>query len=186
MYKIFDCENEEIDHKYLQDKSPWCEWGFTKEKKFLQYYGDKLNLSMNPNKRNDKYAPDLINNQNNKLGDLKTENTPFFQSKKRFNINPQYAVVFNKKDRIRYQKKYPDIEIYFWVDWIAIRFCGNNNEEIKVNQMSGVWYVNFKELDSILDNCHLHWYSQRIRDNKGNAKCSYVISLQNDIFQRVI
>lgn len=95
-------------------------------------------------------------------------------------------MVFNKKDRIRCQKKYPDIEIYFWVDWIAIRFCGNNNEEIKVNQMSGVWYVNFKELDFILDNCPLHWYSQRIRDNKGNAKSSYVISLQNDIFQRVI
>lgn len=37
---------------------------------------------MNPNKINDKYAPDLINNQNSKLGDLKTENTPFFQSKK--------------------------------------------------------------------------------------------------------
>ncbi len=185
LYQLFDRDNKKISFKDLQDKGPWCEWGLSKEQIFLKNFGDMLGLSMNPAKRTDKFAPDLININNNRIGDLKTANTPFFQSNIRYNIDPQYAVVFNKKDRQRYEEKYSDIEIYYWVEWQAIRFIGNNDEKIIVNPMRGIWFIDFKELNSILDNCPLHWYAQRRNDKNGNAECSYVLSLQNGLFRKV-
>lgn len=184
IYKLYGVDGKEILHHDLQDKGIWCKDGISKENVFVELYGNKLNLKINPEKEKDLYAPDLINIKNNKLGDLKTQNTPFFQAQKRFNIDPQYAVVFNGKDRTRYKNKYPDIEIYFAVDWQIIKFVSGKTIEVK--PMVGVWFIPFGKLDMVLNDCPFHSYVQRTQDLKGNAKGSYILNLQDPVFEKVI
>jgi len=184
-YKLFDKEGNETSHHNLQDKSVWCKMGMTKEEAFVQLYGEKLGVIINPEKAKNKYAPDLLNVNNGILGDLKTQNTPFFQGKSRFGINPQYAVVFNGKDRDRYKSLYPEIEIYFAVDWQIIKFQ-NENSVIEVHPMIGVWFISFTKLDVLLETAPYHEYRQRYDDNKGNAKGSYVLNLSNDSFSKLV
>ena len=40
---------------------------------------------------------------------------PFFRSKSLFNLVPSYAVVFKRKDVVKYNAKYPNTIICFWV-----------------------------------------------------------------------
>jgi len=181
---MYDAKGNDVTHHDLQDKVAWCINGASLEDGFVQLYGDQLNLVINPEKEDNPYAPDLLNTQNGLLGDLKTQNTPFFQARPRFDLDPQYAVVFNGKDRKRYSDYYPDIEIYFAVDWVAIRF--ETKASIDVNPMVGVWRIPFNALNVLCEGAPFHEYQQRIGDTKGNAKGSYVLDLQNPAFTKVI
>lgn len=183
-YKQFGIDGKEILQHDLQDKGVWCESGASKEEVFVNKFGSQLNLIINPEKENSLYVPDLLNISNNKLADLKTENTPFFQAKRRFGYDPQYTVVFNKKDRVRYKDLYPGIEIYFAVDWQVIKFQQHNIIEVK--PMVGVWFIQFQELDKLLENAHYHTYQQRVDDEKGNAKGSYILNLLDKEFVKVV
>jgi len=184
-YKLFDKAGNRINFHDLQDKGPWCKHGASKEEVFVDKYGEKLNIIVNPEKVTNPYAPDLSYSSPSKLADLKTQNTPFFQAKSRFGLDPQYAVVFNHKDRIRYQKNHPDIDIYFWVEWLALKF-EHLNGNVEVTPMEGVWKISFGELDKVLKNAPLHYYGQRRNDTKGNAKASYVIDLNSTSFKKII
>lgn len=79
-----------------------------------------------------------------------------------------------------------DIDIYFWVDWVAIRYFRKSyhpnfqDTNIRVNPMTGVWKISYKKLDQLIKNAYLHNYQQRKNDYKGNAKSSYLINL-NDL-----
>jgi hypothetical protein len=116
---------------------------------------------------------------------LKTQNTPFFKAKKLFDIDPSYAVVFNRKDAERYWKLYRDIIIYFWVEWHSVKFVmGNFKQEVKY--VNGVWSIEFIDLVDILKVSPEHTYQQRISDKKGNAKSSFILNLKNPSFNRVI
>lgn len=184
-YKQFGIDGKEIGHHDLQDKGVWCEDGASAEEVFVKKYGAKLGLIINPEKENDPYAPDLLNIRNRFLADLKTQNTPFFQAKSRFGYDPQFTVVFNGKDRERYRKNYPDIEIYFAVDWQSVKFVSNYGI-IEVKPMIGIWFIPFSRLDIILENSPYHSYQQRVLDEKGNAKGSYVLDLNNENFERLV
>ncbi|MDO5968278.1 hypothetical protein Q4Q35_00520 [Flavivirga aquimarina] len=183
-YKLFDINGNVIEQHDLQDKGVWCQTGASKEKVFVDKFGKSLNLIINPEKENNPYAPDLLNTSTNLLADLKTQNTPFFQAQTRFNYDPQYTVVFNGKDRHRYKEKYPDIEIYFAVDWQAIKF--ENGKIIEVKPMTGVWFIPFQKLDKLLESSPFHSYGQRKFDQRGNAKGSYVLNLLNNNFIRLL
>ena len=182
-YKLFDINGIEVTHHDLQDKGVWCRAGASKEEVFVEKFGVDLNLRINPEKENNPYAPDLQNTSNQLLADLKTQNTPFFQAQSRFGYDPQYAVVFNGKDRQRYREKYPDIEIYFAVDWQVIKYHGRNIIEVK--PMTGVWYIPFSELNKKLEEAPFHAYQQRQFDQKGNAKGSYGLNLLDHEFTKV-
>ena len=184
-YKLLDVNGKDVTHHDLQDKGVWCVSGASQEEGFVQKYGKDLSLVINPAKETDPYVPDLKNTDTGTIADLKTQNTPFFQSKSRFGIDPQFAVVFNGKDRERYKRLYPDIDIYFAVDWQVVGFESGNNKTI-VQPMVGVWRIPFKELDKILDSAPFHEYQQRVGDTKGNAKGSYVLDLQNSAFKRIV
>ncbi|AUJ61376.1 hypothetical protein B6257_12700 [Bacillus velezensis] len=125
------------------------------------------------------------------MSDLKTQNTPFFTARK-YKYNPQYTVTFNKNDADRYRENYPNIDIYFWVDWIAVRYFKKSTNpnyrdtDIRVNPMHGVWKVSFKDLDEIIKFAPLHKYKERVNDYQGNARESYLINLYNSKIQRVI
>ncbi len=124
-YHLFDRNGNEVTHHNLQDKGPWCQTGITFEEAFVSKYGADLSLVINPQKQIDPYVPDLLDTSKGNLADLKTQNTPFFQARTRYNMNPQFAVTFNLKDHRRYNELYPDIDIYFWVEWLITGFKGS-------------------------------------------------------------
>ena len=183
-YKLFDKDSNVVSHHDLQDKGLWCKIGSTKEEVFVEKFGRELHLSINPEKQRNPYAPDLLNTSSHLLGDLKTQNTPFFQAKARFNLDPQFVVVFNGKDRLRYLEHYPYIEIYFAIDWQVVRFEGR--EVISVLPMKGVWFIPFQDLNLLLEKSPFHAYQQRTKDQNGNAKGSYVLDLKNPAFRQIV
>ena len=102
-----------------------------------------------------------------------------------YGIDPSYAVVFNRKDRERYAELYPEIDIYFWVHWLSVKFEMVSFTQ-EVEHINGVWKISFQELNKLMDSAPLHEYIQRKDDTKGNARDSYVLDIRNDKFTRVI
>lgn len=186
---MFDINDDIVTHRDLQDKGAWCNHGEEKEEVFIENYGQQLELIINPAKQTNRYAPDISDISGEKLSDLKTQNTPFFTAA-RYGSDPQFTVTFNRNDADRYREEHSDIDIYFWVDWIAVRYFKESTNpyfgdtNIQVNPMQGVWKVSFQDLDSIIQNSPLHTYQQRVNDNRGNAPDSYLIDLR--YLQRVI
>lgn len=183
-YSLYDKDGNIVSHKDLQAKSIWCKDGEKIELAFVSRYGGKLNLKINPEKATNPYAPDLVFGENH-LADLKTQNTPFFKAKNLYGIDPSYAVVFNRKDAVRYYEKYPGISIYFWVEWHSVKFVMGTFEN-KVQYISGVWRIPFKSLVELLKTAPKHEYQQRKNDQKGNAKSSFVLDIRNPLFTKVI
>jgi len=187
-YKLYDINGNEITFEDLQDKGPWCQKGQEKEIIFIQKYGNDLNLTLNPEKEESPYPPDLLNLVTYRLGDLKTQNTPFFESKRLYNLDPQFSVTFNQKDYERYSLLYPETDIYYWVDWLAIRYKNERrNIDIVVRPMSGIWFIPFERLRELIESrmVPLHRYSQRVNDTRGNARSSYVLTLNHPFFTRL-
>ena len=182
--KLYNSKGEIVKHEDLQDKASWCEKGRSSEDVFVKKYGNELNLIINPEKKWNKYTVDLKNIQTENFADLKTQHTPFFQALERYSIDPQYAVTFNKKDYLRYSEFYPDIEVYFWVEWLATKF-ENEHKAIEVNPMDGVWKISFDNIKDIVDDAPLHYYGQRIFDTSGNSKGSYVFDLRHPLFNKL-
>lgn len=182
--QMYDINGNRTTNNDLQNKGAWCEHGLSKEYVFVEKYGHKLGLIINPEKGTNKYAPDLCHFLVTELSDLKTQNTPFFTAGK-YGYDPQYTVTFNKNDADRYRSEYPEIDIYFWVDWVAVRYFKQSTDirycdtDIRVKPMYGVWKVAFKDLDEIIKNSPLHEYQERINDNQGNAKESFLINLKD-------
>ena len=97
MNKLYDKNNNIITYHDLQDKGAWCQHGCTKEESFVNKFGVNFGVLINPEKENNKYAPDLFDWRDYKLADLKTQNTPFFTAS-RYGLDPQHTVTFNVKD----------------------------------------------------------------------------------------
>lgn len=181
-YKLFDITNNELQQGDLQDKSWWCEDGRDKEFAFVDRYGDRLGLQIHPDKATDPYGPDMLH-VSGRPADLKTQNTPFFLARTKFNLDPRLAVTFNVKDAIRYTDNYPDILVYFAVDWVAVKMVIGDITRT-VEPLSGVWAARFSHLEELFEAAPTHKYQQRIGDDAGNAQDSIVFSLAD--FGRVI
>lgn len=188
---MYDINGNVVTNGDLQNKGAWCAHGERKENVFVRNYGHQLGLIINPEKVTNRYAPDLASFINDGLSDLKTQNTPFFTAR-RYNYDPQYTVTFNRNDADRYREEEPDIDIYFWVDWIAVKYYKESTNpnygdtNISLNPLYGVWKVSFQDLDVIIQSSPLHPYQQRVTDTQGNAKDSYLINLNNPRIQKVI
>lgn len=183
-YRQFNKDGVEITPQDLQNKSLWCKDGEKIEEVFVNKYGKQLDLVINPAKVNNPYAPDLLKS-NEFIGDLKTQNTPFFKANDLYGIDPTYAVVFNRKDAERYWRQYKEIIIYFWVEWHSVRFeMGSTIKEVEF--LNGVWSIPFVELVELLKVAPEHMYQQRVNDTKGNAKGSFVLDIRNPKFTKVI
>lgn len=185
-YKLFNASGSEIVQSDLQDKMEWCQKGENLELAFLNEFGNEFELILNPDKATNPTVPDFLYAPSNRLADLKTQNTPFFKSKKLFGIDPQFAVTFNKVDLERYQKLYPEILIYYSVSWLATSIHFDNGASVKVKPMSGIWGINLKNLLPLCKESNLHEYIQRKNDNKGNAKSSYVVDLRSKGFKELL
>ncbi|WP_300667078.1 hypothetical protein [Fluviicola sp.] len=181
---LFDVNNKIIEHHDLQDKLRWCVDGETKEQAFVRRYGLELGYQMNPTKVTDPYAPDLLFTKDNLLTDLKSQHTPFFKSQSLYGIEPTYAVVFNVKDKERYIEHYPNIDILYYIEWVALK-ADIYGKSFQVNPLVGVYRISFKNLLTILDDKKIHKYQQRVGDTKGNARDSYVIDIRNPLFEQI-
>ena len=163
--------NEGLDK---EDKDLWCSYGEKVESLFVKEVAPKieLNVEINPEKKTNKYAHDLIMD-GNKRADLKLQSRPFFMSAK-YGCDPNKTVSFNKKDYDRYKKLYPDIHIIFWVNWKKESAYG-----VSVEKKNGVWIFIMKDIDDQIKTAPLHEYKNRVNDNKGNAKDSYLLHLKD-------
>ncbi len=182
-YKLYDINCIEIDLGDLQDKGPWHKFGEKSEKIFISKYGQELSLDINPQKLADPTVADLINTSNGKFAELKTKNTPFFKARGLYNHDPQYTVTFDLKDHDNYMKNYPNLEVYFWVSWIAVKFV--DTETITVKPMEGIWKIDFQDLKELNKKAPVHEYRQRIGDKLGNSKFSYVLDLRSKGFEKI-
>ena len=181
-YTQYDKYGNVVTPTDLQNKTIWCKNGERIEEVFVSKYGGQLNLSINPEKSINKYAPDLICSTG--IADLKTQNTPFFNSEKLYGIDPSYAVVFNRKDAERYWRLYRDIVIYFWVQWQSVKIeMGNIQKEVEY--IEGVWSITFADLLVLLRVAPEHYYRQRVADKTGNAKSSFILDVRNPAFNKV-
>ena len=161
----------------LQDKKSWCEHGRKLEDLFVERFGESLSLKINEAKTDNVYAVDMLNTKDNLLADLKTQNTPFFLAGKKYEVDPQYAVVFNKKDKLNYIDKTgdgSDMYIYFWVQW--------KDEErfnVSIKSVDSIYRIKFSALLGLLKESKLHRYNQRKGDTRGNARSSYVLDVRS-------
>jgi hypothetical protein len=172
------------DEHDTEDKSYWVEEYTKKETQFckiMTFIG--IPTEINPEKEFNKYAPDILVNR--RLADLKYTSTPFYTAYKNYNLNPRYAVTFNDKDYNRYKANYPDIILYFWLDFMDSK--GHKyGVNIDIDKCSHIFEVPFKQVmnDIESDKVQYHNYLRRENDIKGNAKGSYLLDVRtmNKIF----
>jgi hypothetical protein len=160
-----------------EDKLAWCADGVERENDFVARVAPalKLDAKINPEKETNIYAPDLV--VNGVVSDLKSQTTPFYTARRMFRnvkrpqgIDPQYAVSFNRKDYLRYKEHYPNLDVYFWVEWMALEGFGT-----KVRPLVGIYRVPFSKLAEKIEagEAKLHEYQKRVGDQLGNARDSY-------------
>jgi len=157
-----------------EDKEIWCKHGERMENHFVSTIAPSIGLDViiNPEKKTNKYAHDLILD-GTKRADLKNQGTPFFMAG-RYDCHPMETVSFNKKDYDRYKRLYPDIFVVFWVHWDKQSRYG-----VTVEAQRGVWIYSLDELVEQIKDAPLHTYQKRIKDKRGNAKDSYLIKLNS-------
>ena len=207
-YTLFDAAGDEVSLGDVEDRTAWYGHGNTEEEAFVSVYGRKLRIQLNPEKKTNSKALDL--RVRGRLAELKCQKTPLFTARKRYKLDPTYAVTFNLKDAFeygRYGKNYRDFDVFFWVDWVAVKMLMGKNE-YRAEPLCGVWKVSFKQLERMRKSAPIHWYNRRwkvpetnqatarklaafdprlvegattysIRGKGGNAACSYVLSLTN-------
>lgn len=189
---MYDIENNVINHGDVEDRLTWYIRGEQKEETFVQLFGQQLNVIINPEKYTNPAAIDLVDPNNNLLIDLKTENTPFFTAGIKYDIPAQFAVTLNQVDVQRYQRLYPNMILFFWVNWIPVRYVPDNqryaNNVIEVEPMHGIWSISLQEVLTIIQNERppLHGYRNRQNDQRGNARHSYVLDLRHPYFHRLM
>jgi len=130
-----------------------------------------LNVEINPAKSTDPTAPDLL--VNGRIADLKVQNTPFFTASS-YSMDPQFTVTFNRKDYERYDAMYPEIEVYFWINWTQLSW-----KNYSVKELNSVFKANFSALKSkIVAGAVEHTYQHRQNDRVGNAKSSFLFDVR--------
>lgn len=171
--------NSFVEHN-TEDKGWWCHHGEKLEETFVEICKSKLgiNVFINPEKATNRYAHDLIfvdKNGVERIADLKTQNTPFFTAA-RYDIDPRYAVTFNRKDYERYKSLYPEIVIFYWIDWKQLEWRGN-----KIEYLGGIYVLPFPTMMKKIESGQIpeHSYIFRRNDTAGNAKSSFVFDLHD-------
>lgn len=102
----------------------------------------ELGIRLNPAKLLDLTAPDLL--VDGRIADLKTQNTPFFTAS-RYGLDPRFTITFNRKDYERYISLYPDIAIFYWIDWTQTTW-----RDMSVGYLVGVYKLPFAKVCSLI------------------------------------
>ena len=163
-------------------KEVWCREGERLERSFVDNivprYG--IDIRINPDKEHNPYTHDLVWGQSGR-GDLKYVQTPFFTAGK-YGYDPNETVTLNKKSYDSYRRDYPDIAkdyndffIAFYIDWSE-----DTQYNVHVGRKEGLWIYDMEEIrDQVQSGAPLHAYKNRVNDNEGHAKDSYLIKLRD-------
>ena len=157
-----------------QDKDAYCEYGSELECEFIEEFGFDMGLRINPEKLHNPYAIDLIEQETGKKVELKNRRTAFYKSHQLYGIDPNYCVLINHKDIVNYRANHPDIDVIFWVYWSAE--TAKQWWKYGVEAQHYILKIPFRSLDEMCQESALHEYKDRVDDNRGNAKRSYVLS----------
>lgn len=170
-----------------EDKMRWCKEGELYEKIFVDQMckHTHLQISINPEKESNPMAPDLFV-PGYGLCDLKAQRTPFFTAG-RYGISPSDAITLNMKDVIRYRELYPEIGIFFWINWLNNQ--ASNNRFKPVSYKWGIYFATISEVLGFIDKgiAKTHEYEHRKQqvvnsklnsfgmNNEKNATKSFVL-----------
>lgn len=164
--------NRAVPHD-TEDKNWWLEHGLALEYEFVQLCkkAKQINAEVNPSKTTEPWAPDLI--VDNELADLKVQNTPFFTAT-RYKLDPRFTVTFNRKDYERYKQLYPQIVVYFWINWIQLTWQSH-----QVEPLNAIYKAPFQLIETIIKEGAIeHSYIHRRNDRLGNAKSSFLFDVR--------
>jgi hypothetical protein len=161
-----------------EEKPYWCARGEQDERDFVEFVASRHGLSaiINPAKRLDPYAPDLI--VDGALADLKAQRTPFFTAGCWDGFDPQFAVTLNAVDVERYSRLNSDLVLLFWVRWDR-REYRLGSRTYRLQPMEGVWRTTVSDVTAWIESgaAPLHVYRRRLDDMRRNARASYVLDL---------
>lgn len=163
----------------------WCEKRFLKEMAARSYLAVKLN----PEKRKNSKVIDFYL-EGWGYCDLKTQNSPFFMSQRKYGIDNNRAISFNVKDCINYApylKKGIDVGIFFWVDWKVLSMPKLGSTPYRW----GIYFMRFSEIQKIIDanlarsheyenrkeECTSEWRKEHGQNSDGNASRSIGLSV---------
>lgn len=142
-----------------EDKSYWVKHGSNAEAQFAgPVFQSGCAVIANPAKLNDIYSHDLFLMV---PADLKTIRTPF-RTADRYGISSRTAITINRKDIERYEKYYPHIVLVF---------------DISYPEFRSIRYAPLRDIRKAIKAgiARLHSYQNRVQDEHGNAKDSYVL-----------
>ena len=124
------------------DKEGWYKYGEHTEKYFAEVFCPSIgiyNIRINPEKEYNKYAPDLLIDDN--LADLKGCYKPFFTTQSKFGMPPESSVSFDRVDYCRYMSYYSSIKTIFWLDWEAQCKYGVDVKEVRAIYVLPLSYI---------------------------------------------
>ena len=159
----------------VEKREVWYERAEQWEIDFVEKYGEKLGLIINPSKKANKYAPDLYILKPSVSADLKLLKEPFYKSQNIYNIPPQHCWTFNPSDFFEYCAKYPDeFGIFIWKN-----FSDSNNYGVSIVKEETIYYTSLFELKIIIKKYNkIHHYIKRMNDTNGNSYGSHGIDLR--------
>tara|TARA_R100000951_G_C2608949_1_gene170596 strand:- start:325 stop:831 length:507 start_codon:yes stop_codon:yes gene_type:complete len=158
-----------------EKREDWYKNADNWEVDFVNKYGNRFNVIINPSKSISKYASDLFILKTSVSGDLKRLKEPFYKSQEIYNIPAQYCWTFNPSDLFEYATKYCDnFGIFIWKT-----FEDSSRYNINILKEESVYYITLFELKKIiLKNGKIHHYIRRMNDTNGNSYGSYGIDLR--------
>ena len=165
-----------------ENRTEWYSLGEEREYQFIEKYGEKLELIINPSKQKYKTAPDLYYIKEFQSAELKVQFAPFFKSESLFNISPQYAWTFNQNDLLDYAiTKNDKFPIFIWVKYDK----DIENYGIVVKQFEAVYMTRIFYLKQLVEKACLWDYIKR-KNTTGNSKESYAFDLRTHYFKKLI
>ena len=148
--------------KNPQDKKAYVEWGGAQEHPFTQKNAVKgWRFAMNPEKAHNPYAHDLFACV---PIDLKTMDRQWDHSQRMFGIPSEWAVSINTKDFVKYARECENIIIVLDVRWL-----------------NAVYTITLDRARYLIGRrrAKRHFYKDRVDDEDGNAKDSFVFDLRD-------
>jgi hypothetical protein len=162
-----------------EDFERWYKLGLKQEAYFVEHIAPLIPIEadINPAKETDVTAPDLM--IAGEVAELKNQQTPFFTVRRKFGLDPQFTITFNRGDYRSYKAKYPKMDIYFVVDWRLLSY-DDHGTKIVVVPMKAIYKVNFSLLSRKIEagEVRLHEYGRR-KGDPHNETHGYVFSLHD-------
>jgi hypothetical protein len=166
-----------MEHKHYDTESRvgWYKNADKWEIDFVEKYGDRYKIIINPSKEKDKYAPDLYLLVPSVSADLKLLKEPFYTSEKQFKIPPQHCWTFNPSDFFEYSVKHSDnFGLFIWK-----MFEESSKFGVDIIKEEAVYYTSLFDLKKIIRRAgKIHHYIRRMNDTNGNSYGSYGIDLR--------